>query len=259
MGRPPKEIKDPAKETVKAQLIAEFNEFMKENGNITVINKNRKRIVISPKTSIVVNGYSFNLRATPMFDTPFIDDQDATGLDGVKVKAIIVEDSDIITNRCIGMFMFLHPQRNNLYEIEDRVKTLADRTEARKVRMKAMKEFTQNEDNENKLFAAYALLTGKNPYQDDKNSVLNALDVLVTQKPAEFIEAINDTTPEIRLTYYKAIKQGILSVSNKEVTMKDTGVILHVAAAKSVEDAFIEWAISKAGELTYESICKKLT
>lgn len=255
MAREKKQI---TKEATKAALIEEFNSFMSGNGNVTVVNKDRKRIMISPKTTIVENGYSFNLRATTMFDSPFIEDQDSTGLDGVKVKAIVVEDSETITNRCIAMYMFFHNQRGNLYDIEDRVKTLAERTEERKVRVKAMKVFTDNEHEDNKLFAAYAILTGKNPYATDRNSVLNTLDSLVVQKPAEFIKAMEDTTPEIRLTYYKAIRQGLLSVSNKEITMKGTGVILHVPADKVVEDAFIDWAISKAGELTYESICKKL-
>ena len=253
-----KVIADATTEAVKARLIEEYNQFIEGNGNVTVINKNRKRIVIAPRTTIIVGGYSFNLRATTMFDTPFVDDQDSTGLDGIKVKAIVIEDSDIIRNPCIGMFLFFHSQRGNLYDIEDRVQTLAERTEERKVRVNAMKVFTANEDKENKLFAAYAILTGNNPYQTDKNDVLNTLDMLVTHRPADFLKAMEDPTPEIRLTYYKAIKQGLLSVSNKEVTMKNTGVILHVPADKVVEDAFIEWAISKSGELTYESICKKL-
>lgn len=253
-----REKKDIAKESVKARLLEEYKSFVEGNGNVTVINKNRKRIIIAPRTTIVVDGYSFNLRATTMFDSPFVDDQDATGLDGIKVKAIVIEDSEVITNRCIGMFMFFHPQRGNLYEIEDKVKTLAERTEERKIRVKAMKAFTSNEDNENKLFAAYAIMTRKNPYAIDKNSVLNALDTLVMQNPAEFLNAIEDATPEIRLTYYKAIKTGLLKYSNKELTMQNTGVILHIPADKTVEDAFIDWAISKAGQLTYESICKKL-
>lgn len=253
-----KKIQDATKEAVKSRLIEEYKQFIEGNGNVTVINKNRKRIVISPRATIVEGGYSYNLRATSMFDTPFVDDQDSTGLDGIKVKAIVIEDSDIITNPCIGMYLFFHPQRGNLFDIEDRVKNLEDRTRDRKIRVNAMKAFISNEDNESKLFAAYAILTGENPYQIDKNAVLNALDVLVEQRPAEFLVAIADATPEIRLTYYKAIKQGLLSVSNKEVTMKNTGVILHVPADKVVEDAFIDWAISKAGELTYESICKKL-
>lgn len=247
------------REAVKADLIRSYNDFVSENGEFDVITKERHRVILSPRATIVKDGFSFNLRATTMFDTPFVEEQDSTGLDGVRVNAVEIEESLHINsnNRCIGMFLFLHNQRDNLFAVVDKAKELRAKTAERQDRAKAMSKYIEIQDNESKQFSIYSIITGKNPYMVERDVVLNSLQGFVVNSPLEFLEACKDNTDMYRNVYHKALKDGYLRISGREILL-DNKKILDITENKTAVDSFVEYATSKAGAVTYEYISGKV-
>ena len=252
-----------SREDIKRDLVKYCKENLPEGENITWISENNYEM-ISPKCTIKRNGYVFRLRYSPLFDTPFEEDQ-PKDVD-VKLSRINMDECELTTpaaDICLYRFLMLNPsnkanggKRFRLQNLEKEAEVAYDFYE---ILDKAAIKIRESELEEAK--AAYSVISGLFTMDMSGSEVRLALRKIADKEPQKVLDAYENETTIIKYRYLSALRLGYLSLNETETALKWSGSdrpFLTIVAGESMSDRFSAYCLSERGREVYQTLCDKL-
>ena len=226
----------------------------KTNGRI-------RNLILKPESTIVVDDFVFNLRYSPKFDTPFVEDQDDS--DSVVMKHIHIEGVLRVrpSERALAMFLFLNPQnaKGGQYMLEDKKKKEEENIASMDLLFDVFEKIKTSQIEE--LRACYNVITGYDPTGMSSRTLRSDLYNVAKSSPKRVFDAFNDEKTLIKFKLFSAIKEGHIIIDRDRLNLswKGGNNIINVLPGEDVFNAFAQLCMSENGMQTLEILNKRLS
>lgn len=224
-------------------------------------NRRTRNLIIKPVATALVDGFVFNLRYSPRFDSPFEDDQDDTAATGL--RHIHLEESLRVrpTQRALAMFLFLNPLNgaNGQYHAEDKKQEEDENICSMDTDFAVLDRIRSAQIEE--LRACYNVVTGGDPSGMSSRTLRSDLYILARKSPKKVLDAFEDEKTLIKFKLFAAIKEGYVVVSPDRTSLswKGGNSIVNVMPGEDVYNAFAQLCMGENGVETLEILNKRLS
>lgn len=250
------------KQAVKQKLIEKCESAgCGKEALVFMTNKRTRNLIIKPETTIVADGFVFNLRYSPRFDSPFEDDQDETGSSGL--RHIHIEESLRVrpNQRALAMFLFLNPMnsQHGQYVMVDKKQEEEENISLMDTDFAILDKIRSSQIEE--LRACYNVVTGMDPSGMSSRTLRSDLYILARKSPKKILEAFEDEKTLIKFKLFAAIKEGYIVISTDRLSLswKGGNSIVNVMPGEDVYNAFAQLCMSENGVETLEILNKRLS
>lgn len=224
-------------------------------------NRHTRNLIIKPIATVDVDGFVFNLRYTPRFESPFEEDQDDTatiGLRHIHMEGFLrVRPSQ----KALAMFLLLNPHNgvNGQYHIEDKKQKEEENISLMDTDFAVLDKIRSAQIEE--LRACYNVVTGMDPSGMSSRTLRSDLYIEARKSPKKVLGAFEDEKTLIKFKLFAAIKEGYIVISQDRTSLswKGGNSIINVMPGEDVYNAFAQLCMSENGVQTLEILNKRLS